>query len=100
MNTLGVFAHLAADDTPGERMVRVSGDGRQPAVVDGDDEAAARRAIVRTNRQHVVRAKVSWPRMRAWLVRVNPFKTREAKRPAFLVGVVYFAQGMRYLPEP
>ena len=37
--------------------------------------------------------------MRAWLVRLNPFKTREAKRLAFLFGVVYFAQGMWYLPE-
>ena len=37
--------------------------------------------------------------MRARLVRLNPFKTREAKRLAFLFGVVYFAQGMWYLPE-
>jgi MFS family permease len=37
--------------------------------------------------------------MRARLVRLNPFKTREAKRLAFLFGAVYFAQGMWYLPE-
>lgn len=37
--------------------------------------------------------------MRALLVRLNPFKTREAQRLAFLFGVVYFAQGMWYLPE-
>ena len=37
--------------------------------------------------------------MRARLARLNPFKTREAKRLAFLFGVVYFAQGMWYLPE-
>jgi hypothetical protein len=37
--------------------------------------------------------------MRAWLARLKPFKTREAKRLAFLFGVVYFAQGMWYLPE-
>jgi len=37
--------------------------------------------------------------MRALLARLNPFKTREAKRLAFLFGVVYFAQGMWYLPE-
>lgn len=37
--------------------------------------------------------------MRALLVRLNPFKTREAKRLAFLFGVVYFAQGMWYLPD-
>src|SRR5499426_2009549 len=80
-------------------MVRVAGDGRQPPAVDGDDEAAARRAIVRTNRQHGVRPKVSWPRMRAWLAQLNPFRTRETKRLALLFGVVYFAQGMWYLPE-
>ena len=37
--------------------------------------------------------------MRAWLARTNPFKTPEAKRLAVLFGVVYFAQGMWYLPE-
>jgi Na+/melibiose symporter-like transporter len=37
--------------------------------------------------------------MRALLVRLNPFKTREAKRLAVLFGIVYFAQGMWYLPE-
>jgi Na+/melibiose symporter-like transporter len=37
--------------------------------------------------------------MRAWLARSNPFKTPEAKRLAVLFGVVYFAQGMWYLPE-
>ena len=37
--------------------------------------------------------------MRALLAQLNPFKTREARRLAFLFGVVYFAQGMWYLPE-
>lgn len=37
--------------------------------------------------------------MRAWLVRFSPFKTPEAKRLAVLFGVVYFAQGMWYLPD-
>jgi predicted MFS family arabinose efflux permease len=37
--------------------------------------------------------------MRALLARLNPFKTREAKRLAVLFAVVYFAQGMWYLPE-
>ena len=37
--------------------------------------------------------------MRAWLARSNPFKTPEAQRLAVLFGVVYFAQGMWYLPE-
>jgi Na+/melibiose symporter-like transporter len=37
--------------------------------------------------------------MRASLARLNPFKTREAQRLAILFGVVYFAQGMWYLPN-
>ena len=37
--------------------------------------------------------------MRAVLARLNPFKTPEAKRLAVLFGVVYFAQGMWYLPD-
>jgi len=37
--------------------------------------------------------------MRAWLARLSPFKTPEAKRFAILFGVVYFAQGMWYLPN-
>src|SRR5256884_6903076 len=37
--------------------------------------------------------------MRAWLERFNPFKTPEAKRLAVLFGIVYFAQGMWYLPN-
>jgi len=37
--------------------------------------------------------------MLALVAQLNPFKTREAKRLAFLFGVVYFAQGMWYLPE-
>src|SRR5881396_923885 len=37
--------------------------------------------------------------MLAWLARLNPFKTADAKRLAVLFGVVYFAQGMWYLPN-
>jgi Na+/melibiose symporter-like transporter len=37
--------------------------------------------------------------MPAPLARLNPFKTAEARRLAFLFGVVYFAQGMWYLTE-
>jgi predicted MFS family arabinose efflux permease len=37
--------------------------------------------------------------MRALLARLHPFKTPEAKRLAVLFGVVYFAQGMWYLPN-
>src|SRR5215470_4270354 len=55
--------------------------------------------VTDVNRPHGVRPKVSWPRMRARLARLNPFKTPEAKRLAFLFGVVYFAQGMWYLPD-
>jgi predicted MFS family arabinose efflux permease len=38
-------------------------------------------------------------RMIALLVRLNPFKTADARRLALLFGVVYFAQGMWYLPN-
>src|SRR5437773_12436662 len=38
-------------------------------------------------------------RMRALFERLNPFKTADARRLAFLFGVVYFAQGMWYLPN-
>jgi MFS family permease len=37
--------------------------------------------------------------VRAWLARLHPFKTPEAQRLALLFGVVYFAQGMWYLPN-
>jgi predicted MFS family arabinose efflux permease len=37
--------------------------------------------------------------MLALVVRLNPFKTADAKRLAVLFGVVYFAQGMWYLPN-
>jgi MFS family permease len=35
----------------------------------------------------------------ATIVRLNPFKTADARRLALLFGVVYFAQGMWYLPN-
>jgi predicted MFS family arabinose efflux permease len=38
-------------------------------------------------------------RMIALLERLNPFKTPDAKRLALLFGVVYFSQGMWYLPN-
>src|SRR2546428_9381566 len=34
-----------------------------------------------------------------WLVLLNPFKTPDTQRLAILFGVVYFAQGMWYLPN-
>jgi MFS family permease len=37
--------------------------------------------------------------VRAWLDRLQPFRTPESKRLAFLFAVVYFAQGMWYLPN-
>ena len=38
-------------------------------------------------------------RMLALIRRLNPFKTPDARRLALLFGVVYFAQGMWYLPN-
>jgi len=35
----------------------------------------------------------------AWFVRLNPFQTPGAQRLALLFGIVYFAQGMWYLPK-
>ena len=37
--------------------------------------------------------------MPAALARLNPFQTPEARRLGVLFGVVYFAQGMWYLPN-
>jgi MFS family permease len=37
--------------------------------------------------------------MPGWLARLHPFQTAEARRLALLFGVVYFAQGMWYLPN-
>src|SRR5262245_17579645 len=37
--------------------------------------------------------------MRAWAQRLNLFKTPETRRLALLFAVVYFAQGMWYLPN-
>jgi MFS family permease len=37
--------------------------------------------------------------MPEWVRRLNPFKTPETQRLALLFGVVYFAQGMWYLPN-
>src|SRR3989304_1230848 len=39
------------------------------------------------------------PGMLGLVERLNPFKTPEARRLAVLFGVVYFAQGMWYLPN-
>jgi len=38
-------------------------------------------------------------RMGAWLRRLHPFQTPEARRLAVLFAVVYFAQGMYALPN-
>ena len=37
--------------------------------------------------------------MLAWLRRLHPFQGRDAQRLAILFAVVYFAQGMWYLPN-
>src|SRR5437762_3466059 len=99
MNALGVLAHLAADHTLRERMVGVAGDGRETAVLDGDEEAAARRTVVRTDGQHAAFKGIMTPAMLGWVARLNPFKTPDTQRLAVLFGVVYFAQGMWYLPN-
>src|SRR5881628_2436660 len=99
MNALGVLAHLAADHTLRERMVRVAGDGRETAVLDGDEEAAARRTVVRTDGQHAAFKGIMTPAMLGWVARLNPFKTPDTQRLAVLFGIVYFAQGMWYLPN-
>src|SRR3989449_4974620 len=52
MNALGVLAPLAADHPLREGMVGVARDTRETAILDGDDEAAGGRAVVRTDGQH------------------------------------------------
>src|SRR5438132_6354380 len=99
MNALGVLAHLAADHTLRERMVGVAGDGREMAVLDGDEEAAARRTVVRADGQHTAFKGIMAPAMLGWVARLNPFKTPDTQRLAVLFGIVYFAQGMWYLPN-
>ena len=39
------------------------------------------------------------PAMLGWVARLNPFKTPDTQRLAVLFGIVYFAQGMWYLPN-
>jgi MFS family permease len=43
--------------------------------------------------------QLSWPDVLAAVRRLNPFKTADARRLAMLFGVVYFSQGMWYLPQ-
>src|SRR2546425_91563 len=99
MNALGVLAHLAADHPLREGMVGVARDTRETAILDGDDEAAGGRAVVRTDGQHAAFKGIMATAMFGWLVRLNPFKTPDTQRLAVLFGVVYFAQGMWYLPN-
>src|SRR2546426_5910343 len=99
MNALGVLAHLAADHPVREGMVGVARDTRETAILDGDDEAAGGRAVVRTDGQHAAFKGIMATAMFGWLVRLNPFKTPDTQRLALLFGVVYFAQGMWYLPN-
>src|SRR5438094_928143 len=99
MNALGIFAHLAADHPLREGMVGVARDTRETAVLDGEDEAAGGRTVVRTDGQHAAFKGIMAAVMFGWLVRLNPFKTPDTQRLAVLFGVVYFAQGMWYLPN-
>src|SRR5437899_1375884 len=99
MNALGVLAHLAADHPLREGMVGVARDTRETAILDGADVAAGGRAVVRTDGQHAAFKGIMATAMFGWLVRLNPFKTPDTQRLAVLFGVVYFAQGMWYLPN-
>src|SRR5947209_18181004 len=99
MNALGVLAHLAADHPLREGMIGVARDTRETAILDGEDEAAGGRAVVRTDGQHAAFKGIMAAVMFGWLVRLNPFKTPDTQRLGVLFGVVYFAQGMWYLPN-
>src|SRR5205823_6498545 len=99
MHALRVLAHLAADHALREGVVRVAGDACEAAVLDADEEATAGWAVVRTDGQHPALKGIMALAMFGWLVRLNPFKTPDTQRLAVLFGVVYFAQGMWYLPN-
>src|SRR5207249_3094772 len=99
MDALGVLAHLAADPTLRERMVGVAGDGRETAVLDGDEEAAARRTVVRTDGQHAACKGIMTPAMLGSVARLNAFTSPDTTRRAGLFGIVYSARGMWYLPS-
>src|SRR5213078_5301967 len=99
VDALGVLAHLAADDALGERVVGVARDAREAAAVDGHEQDAAGRAVVRTHGQHAAFKGIMAHAMFGWVVRLNPFKTADTQRLAIMFGVVYFAQGMWYLPN-
>ena len=73
-----------------------AGDDGDPAVLDGDVQAAARRAIVGTDRAH--RAYYAFvTSVVERLHRLHPFQSRDAQRLALLFAIVYFSQGMYYV---
>src|SRR5499425_1570163 len=55
--------------------------------------------LILSQRHRGVNPRMMGPRMLALIRRLNPFKTPDARRLALLFGVVYFAQGMWYLPN-
>src|SRR5207245_10860294 len=100
MNALGVLAHLAADHPLREGMVGVARDTRETAILDGDDEAAGGRAVVRTDGQHAAIKGIMATAMFGWLVRLNPFNTPATQRLAVLFGVGFSVEVMCFLSNP
>src|SRR6185503_10255436 len=68
-------------------------------AVDAHLEAAGGRTVVGTHGVHERDSRLGRPAMREAFQRLHPFTTREGQRLAILFGVVYFAQGMWYLPN-
>src|SRR3989449_11649561 len=92
-----LLAHHRLDGVAPER------DARAGHFVDHRCRQSSRRAALLRVGSRISRAavsnKVSCQPMLALVARLNPFKTADAKRLALLFGVVYFAQGMWYLPD-
>src|SRR5262245_2195544 len=55
--------------------------------------------LILSQRHRGVNPRRMGPRMLELIRRLHPFKTPAARRLALLFGVVYFAQGMWYLPN-
>jgi predicted MFS family arabinose efflux permease len=66
------------------------------SIATGEEETAG---DPRGTRQRSMALVTMITRLVATVVDVNPFRTPEARRLATLFGVVYFAQGMWYLPD-
>ncbi len=98
VDALGVGAHLAADHPLREGMRGVARDLGQPSVCTFTRRLHAEgQSCGQTER--MAASTVSCRPVLAALARLNPFTTPEARRLGLLFGVVYFAQGMWYLPN-